>query len=51
MLQCEPTKAAVAAALAKRSAEDFEADAFKRHLCAAALRSFEEMDQTPHGIL
>jgi hypothetical protein len=23
---------------------------FQRHLCAAALRSFEAMDMTPHGI-
>lgn len=50
ILQCEPTKAAVAAALLKWSAEEFEAVAFQRHLCAAALRSFEVMDGTPHGI-
>jgi hypothetical protein len=49
-LQCEPTKAAVAAALAEWSAEEFEAVALQRHLCAAALRSFEVMDKTPHGI-
>jgi crotonobetainyl-CoA:carnitine CoA-transferase CaiB-like acyl-CoA transferase len=41
---------AVAAALAKWSAEEFEAEVFRRRLCAAALRSFEEMDKTPHGI-
>jgi hypothetical protein len=40
----------VAAALAEWSAEEFEAVAFQRHLCAAALRSFEVMDRTPHGI-
>ncbi len=50
ILQCEPTKAAVAAALAEWSAEEFESVAFQRHLCAAALRSFEVMDSTPHGI-
>ncbi|KAI9507242.1 CoA-transferase family III [Russula earlei] len=50
ILQCEPTKAAVAAALTEWSAEEFEAVAFQRHLCAAALRSFETMDMTPHGI-
>jgi crotonobetainyl-CoA:carnitine CoA-transferase CaiB-like acyl-CoA transferase len=50
ILQCEPTKEAVAAALAEWSAEEFEAVVFERHLCAAALRSFEAMDMTPHGI-
>jgi hypothetical protein len=50
ILQCEPTKEAVAAALAEWSAEEFETVAFQRHLCAAALRSYEEMDSTPHGI-
>jgi len=40
----------VAAALAEWSAEEFEAVAFQRHLCVAALRSFEVMDGTPHGI-
>jgi len=50
VLQCESTKAAVAATLAEWSAEEFEAVAFQRHLCAAALRSFEVMDKTPHGI-
>lgn len=50
ILQCEPTKEAVSAALAEWSAEEFEAVVFERHLCAAALRSFEEMDLTPHGI-
>ena len=50
ILQCEPTKEAVAAALAEWSAETFEAEAFRRRLCAAALRSFEVMDMTPHGI-
>ena len=50
ILQCEPTKAAVAAALAEWSAEEFEAVAFQRHLCAAALRSFEVIDTTPHGM-
>ena len=50
ILQCEPTKEAVAAALAEWSAEEFEAVVFQRHLCAAALRSFEKMDMTPHGI-
>jgi hypothetical protein len=50
ILQCEPTKEAVASALAEWSAEEFEAVVFERHLCAAALRSFEAMDLTPHGI-
>jgi len=50
ILQCEPTKASIAAALAEWSAEEFEAIAFQRHLCAATLRSFEVMDRTPHGI-
>jgi hypothetical protein len=40
----------VAAALAKWSAEEFETVAFQRHLCAAALRSFEVLDGSPHGI-
>ena len=50
ILQCEPTKEAVANALAQWPVEEFEAAAFERHLCAAALRSFETMDKTPHGI-
>jgi len=50
ILQCEPTREAVSAALAEWSAEEFEVVAFQRHLCAAALRSFEAMDATPHGI-
>jgi hypothetical protein len=49
ILQCEPTKAAISAALAEWSAEEFEAEVFRRHLCAAALRSFEVMDMTPQG--
>lgn len=40
----------MAAAVAEWSAEEFEAVALQRHLCAAALRSFEVMDKTPHGI-
>lgn len=36
--------------MAEWSAEEFEAAALQRHLCAAALRSFEVMDRTPHGI-
>ncbi|KAH9956326.1 CoA-transferase family III domain-containing protein [Lactifluus volemus] len=50
ILQCEPTKAAISTALAEWSAEEFEAEVFRRHLCAAALRSFEVMDMTPQGI-
>ncbi len=50
ILQCEPTKEAVAAALAEWSAEEFEAEVFRRHLCAAALRSYDVMDVTPQGI-
>jgi hypothetical protein len=50
ILQCEPTKVAVAAALAEWSAEEFEAEVLRRCLCAAALRSFEAMDHTPHSI-
>ncbi|KAF8260982.1 CoA-transferase family III domain-containing protein [Lactarius quietus] len=50
ILHCEPTKEAVAAALADWSAEELEAEVFRRHLCAAALRSFDEIDETPQGI-
>ncbi|KAH9992886.1 CoA-transferase family III domain-containing protein [Russula vinacea] len=49
ILQCEPPKAAVAstqAVMVRRSG----CPALRRHLCAAALRSFEAMDRTPHGI-
>ncbi|KAH8978100.1 CoA-transferase family III [Lactarius akahatsu] len=50
ILQCESTKEAVAAALAEWSAEEFEAEVFRRHLCAAALRSYDVMDDTPQGL-
>lgn len=50
ILGCEPTKEAIAAALAEWSAEEFEAEVFRRHLCAAALRSYDVMDETPQGI-
>ena len=36
--------------MAEWSAEEFETAAQQRHLCAAALRSFEVIDKTPHGI-
>ncbi|KAN0126162.1 hypothetical protein V8E53_015334 [Lactarius tabidus] len=49
-LQCEPTKEAVAAVLAEWPAEVLEAEVFRRRLCAAALCSYNEMDETIHGI-
>ncbi|KAI0265609.1 CoA-transferase family III domain-containing protein [Gloeopeniophorella convolvens] len=50
ILQCAPTKEAVAAALATWSAEAFEAEVFRRHLCAAALRSSDAMAKTAQGV-
>lgn len=44
------TKEAVVAALAKWSAEEFEAEVFRWHLCAAPLRTYDVMDVTPQGI-
>jgi hypothetical protein len=49
LLQCEPTRPAVAAALAKWGAYDFVDAVLERDLCAAALRSFESIDQHMQG--
>lgn len=43
------TRAAVAAALATRDAEEFEAEATEAGLCVAALRSFAQWDAHPHA--
>ena len=47
ILQGEPTKEVVAAALAGWSAEEFEAEVFRWHLYVAAPRSYDVMDKTP----
>jgi crotonobetainyl-CoA:carnitine CoA-transferase CaiB-like acyl-CoA transferase len=50
LLGCDNSRDAVAAALAKREAVDFESEATAAGLCVAALRSFAAWDAHPHGI-
>ncbi|KPF66967.1 carnitine dehydratase [beta proteobacterium AAP99] len=49
LLGCEYEKAAVAAALRRWTAEEFETAAAERGLVAAAMRSFAEWDAHPQG--
>ncbi|OBZ71633.1 Formyl-CoA:oxalate CoA-transferase [Grifola frondosa] len=49
ILQCEPTKQAVAAALLRWNAVDFETEAASRKMVATALRSFAQWDEHPQG--
>ncbi|KAH9932925.1 CoA-transferase family III [Fomitopsis serialis] len=49
ILQCAPTREAVAAALLHWNAVDFETEASSRKMVATALRSFDEWDAHPQG--
>ena len=49
ILQCEPTRDSVAAALARWSSEEFETEASSRKMVATSLRSFTEWDQHPQA--
>ncbi|KAH9950632.1 CoA-transferase family III [Amylocystis lapponica] len=49
ILQCEPTKAAVASALLQWNAVDLETVASARKMVATALRSFDQWDQHPQA--
>jgi crotonobetainyl-CoA:carnitine CoA-transferase CaiB-like acyl-CoA transferase len=49
LLGCEDNREAVAAALLRREAEQFEAEATASGMCVAALRSFEQWDAHPHA--
>ncbi|KDQ62162.1 hypothetical protein JAAARDRAFT_121978 [Jaapia argillacea MUCL 33604] len=49
ILNCKPTREAVAAALLTWDAVEFETVAASRHMCASALRSFEQWDQHEQG--
>lgn len=49
LLGCDYDKAAVQAALARWSAEDFEAQATAQGLVVAMMRSFDEWDAHPHA--
>ncbi|KAG0704829.1 CoA-transferase family III [Suillus ampliporus] len=50
ILQCEPTREAVQAALLQWNAEEFEDEAAKQKMCVSAYRSFEEWDQHPQAV-
>lgn len=45
ILQCDPTREAVQAALLQWNAKDFEDEAVKQKMCVSAYRSFEEWDK------
>lgn len=49
ILQCEPNRKAVAAALLKWNAVDFETEASARKMVATAFRSSQEWDDHPQG--
>ncbi|KAG2130657.1 CoA-transferase family III [Suillus bovinus] len=49
ILQCDPTREAVQAALLQWNAKDFEDEAVKQKMCVSAYRSFEEWDKHPHA--
>lgn len=49
LLGCAPDKAAIAEALLTRSAEEVEAEAARRGLVVAMMRSFDEWDSHPEG--
>jgi crotonobetainyl-CoA:carnitine CoA-transferase CaiB-like acyl-CoA transferase len=50
ILRCDPSREAVSQALRQWTAEDFQAEAAARNMCAAALQSPEEWDSHPQGI-
>ncbi|KAL1950037.1 hypothetical protein VTO73DRAFT_5159 [Trametes versicolor] len=49
ILQCEPSKDSIAAAMLQWNSVDFETEASKQGMVATALRSFEEWDAHPQG--
>lgn len=49
ILQCDPTREAVQAALLHWDAEDLENEAVKQKMCVTAYRSFEEWDKHPQA--
>lgn len=49
ILQCDPTREAVQAALLHWNAQDLEDEAVKLKMCIAAYRSFEEWDKHPQA--
>lgn len=49
ILQCDPTREAVQAALFQWNAKDLEDEAVKQKMCIAAYRSFEEWDKHPQA--
>ncbi|KZT69200.1 CoA-transferase family III [Daedalea quercina L-15889] len=50
ILQCAPTRDAVAAAIQQWNAADFETEAATHKMVATALRSFDEWDAHPQGL-
>ncbi|EJD50911.1 putative l-carnitine-related dehydratase protein [Auricularia subglabra TFB-10046 SS5] len=50
LLECAPSREAVAAALSTWSAEEFETVASERGMCVAALRAFEQWDSHPQAV-
>lgn len=49
-LECEDDAAAIAAAVARRPAQEIEDDLARRGLCGARLRSAEEWSRHPQGV-
>ena len=49
ILQCEPSREAVQAALLQWNAADFEDEAEQQRMCVSAYRSFEEWDMHPQA--
>ena len=49
ILECDPTRDAVAKALQDWNAVEFETEAASENMCATALRSFIEWDAHPQG--
>lgn len=49
ILQCEPWKDSIAAAMLQWNSVDFETEASKQGMVATALRSFKEWDAHPQG--
>lgn len=49
ILQCAPTKAAIAQSLLQWDSVEFETEAAKRKMVATAMRSFREWDEHPQG--
>ncbi|KAG1777216.1 CoA-transferase family III [Suillus placidus] len=49
ILQCDPTREAVQAALLQWNAQDLEDEAVEQKMCVTAYRSFEEWDKHPQA--